>query len=281
MEEKILKEFKHYVKEKYNSVSHTDYFSHLQRYIEFCHQYEYSILDGSGELFLKYKQWLVDIGLSKQNANLKLHTIRIFYKFLYMKGLVNKRATKESYSVLRLFEVIYVGERKEYYIRIGDLDKIIQKATIFFNLENPYHFKSVIYFMYYTGISVNEMIHLKRISIDLDYMKVTLTDRILFFTPKVRDVITQYFQSQPETINAFNLSREMVKRFNEILQKYSTRKKNITLAYLRDCFANMAIRKIGYNSLAYLLGTKSDEILKKYWWFDEKKIEKIYRRKIR
>jgi site-specific recombinase XerD len=71
--------------------------------------------------------------------------------------------------------------------------------------------------MFYTGLRLGEIISLHRKDFDFEkkefklFMSKTKKERIMFFTEKVEKALQEYFTSDPETLNAFNLSYNAVR----------------------------------------------------------------------
>ena len=86
--------------------------------------------------------------------------------------------------------------------------------------------KAILYFLFYTGIRLGELTHLKRNDIDLEkreakiYGEKTHTERKVKFTDEVATIIERYFLSEPEEQNAFNIGREGVRHIFVKLDKH-------------------------------------------------------------
>lgn len=129
--------------------------------------------------------------------------------------------------------------------------------------KNPLKVKAILYFMFYTGVRISEVIYLKREDIDLQEKIARILYRknkeplIVFYPKKVKGILESYFATEPEKENAFNITyenlRDKFKKINPYLKEI-----NFHPHLLRHSFAIMFLMKGGILSeLQDLLGHKS------------------------
>ena len=147
--------------------------------------------------------------------------------------------------------------------------------------------KAIFYFMFYTGISIGEIPLLQRKNIDLiqriakTYREKVKRERLFCFTKKVKDIISSYFEYEPETENAFNISYHgLMSTFRRLKQYF----KDINLHphLFRHSFATMYLSRGGdLASLSKLLGHKKVTTTMRYLGLNIDKIKEIYDKKIK
>lgn len=78
---------------------------------------------------------------------------------------------------------------------------------------NSLKVKTILYFLYYTGVRKSELFALKRKDIDLESRRAKIyepkkrKERMITFSKKLRDLVSKYFAGEDEIENAFNINR--------------------------------------------------------------------------
>lgn len=274
MDKNILKEYKLFIEQNKKSLF---YQNNIRNFLRFCDKYGVDILNPDPQYFKDYGWWLKHNHYSPGMINSCILTLRQFYNFLWVKGLVPFSLYKSTYDVK--MKANYT--KKDDFISIKELDKIISRSVIFLEKKSPKEFKALLYFMYYTGIKLNELYKLKRNDVDLTRCSVKLKNREIFFPQKVKNMLMEYFSSIPEGKNAFNFSEYDNKTYTEIFYKFSPPRKKMSLKNLRNsCISLFMRKKVGYETIRYLLDITKSE-MEKYYKPNLKQIEKIYKRKIK
>jgi len=115
---------------------------------------------------------------------------------------------------------------------------------------NPIKMKAILYFMFYTGLRVSEVVLMKRKNIDLKkrihkfYIQKGKKERLGLITSKKASIFIQhYFSIEPETKNAFNMNYYALKQW---FKNYKCYFKDINFKphLFRHSFATYC-RKIG------------------------------------
>ena len=99
----------------------------------------------------------------------------------------------------------------KYFDEAYFLDKIIPMTEELIG-KDVMKFKAIFYFLFYTGIRSGEIDTLKRSNIDLVnrkakiYVSKTKEEREVYFNEATKSILQEYFDSEPEINNAFNMT---------------------------------------------------------------------------
>jgi len=146
---------------------------------------------------------------------------------------------------------------------------------------NPLKVKAIMYFMFYSGVRLGEIEKLKREDIDLNSRVAKIfgkrkKERIVVFNKPTSAILSSYFVSEPETINAFNIKREALRSIFKTAKPYF---KTIKFRphLLRHSFATMLSNK-GVNSttLQRLMGHEDIKTTQKYIGANTKELKIVY-----
>lgn len=153
--------------------------------------------------------------------------------------------------------------------------------------HKPLKIKAILYFMFFTGIRESEIVSLNRKNINLEkrtakiYNKKGKSEKIVLFTKKVKDIISNYFSTENEITNAFNTSTNAINKMFKKLKPYF---KDINLhAHLfRHSYATH-LRNEGFSieDIKELLGHKNIQSTMIYAHANIKKIKEKYDKKIK
>lgn len=225
----------------------------------------------------KYKNYLIVNGKSPNTITNYIAKVKVLLKKIKVKNINRETLSdyflefKKTYpnintinnckkairSFLRFLE-------KDKYI-VPQSEKIPERLPEFITEEyfennvipviesvspNPLKMKAILYFMFYTGLRVGEIPLLKREHIDLDkriikfYIPKGKKERLgLIVNKKAKQFIQDYFSTEPETTNAFNISYYNLKQW---FKNYKSYFKDINFHphLFRHCFGTYC-RKIG------------------------------------
>lgn len=98
--------------------------------------------------------------------------------------------------------------------------------------QNPLKDKTILYFLFYTGVRQSEMLTIKRKDIDLTTRTVKIyeekkdKEKLTYFPKKITKLVELYFSVEPEEENAFNLKKHTI---NDIFRKLKPHFKDIKL----------------------------------------------------
>lgn len=142
--------------------------------------------------------------------------------------------------------------------------------------------KTLLYFMLYTGLRRNEHYNLKRSDIDLVnkrgkvLMDKTNREKVFFINGFMSQLLQEYFNSEEEKENAFNLEKNAIDYIFRKLQPYFP---NIHLRphLFRHGFGTMLNKeRFNIKEIAILLGHRSLRSTKRYVSFDIENIAEKY-----
>ena len=275
--EELIKDYKKYVIEHNKTLF---YYNYIQNYYKFLYDNKLDNIDNMDNLTKNYISDLVSSTYKNGSKNNILKSINYFYNYLEYKDLI------EENNIERYIKFYKYEKKDENYIDYGDLSYIIKKATYHYKSFNPYKLKAILYFVYFTGVTLEELTDLKREDIDLEKSLVNivkinpskLLPRTIYYPKQLNTIWKLYFNSEKEKTNAFCLDAYQIIVIRTILKKYCLRKKHLTFNLLRDSYANnLARNNIPVNLAQKLLGHRRIDETLLYYKFQEDNIESIYR----
>ena len=153
--------------------------------------------------------------------------------------------------------------------------------------KNPIKIKTILYFMFYTGVRKGELFSLKRDDFDFTnrtvkiYSKKTKEERTVVYPKKIKEMVEYYFRTEMEEENAFNLGKGGVKHIFKIL-KPCFKDINLHSHLLRHSFSIYVLENgVDLDTLKDLLGHKSILTTTIYTNKTVKKIKEIYDKHIK
>ena len=215
-----------------------------------------------------------------------IKAIKLFYKFCVEYNYLPEDFIDRVVSKLKLLKT----ERKiKDFFTKQELAYIVRMGQTFYTCMPPLRLKAVLYFLFYTGLRKSELVNLKRQDIDLEENTVIVRaptknkeERVVFFPDSIKDLLKKYFDSEPERINAFNVTAPMLMHMTNALKRFAPSGKNFTLHSLRHSFANMLAKNMVDIRVAQkLLGHKQIENTMIYYDPDVEIIKEIYKKKIK
>ncbi len=255
-----------------NEIKQFERYLNLQGYSPKC-RYPYLV-----------KQFLQNNSLTKENIE------------NYILNLKNKTTTGHINNIIKALKVyckfkninIELPPIQKTILKIPDSitieyleDEVIPLAELFFE-KRILQVKAILYFMFYTGVRKGEMLYIHRKDFDLNknrvkiYAPKTKNERIVIFPEKVKGIFLDYFNSEKEKNNAFNLTQTTVSNIFKTLKPH-----------LKDCnfrphlFRHSALTMLakGNMNILYiqkLAGHKSIESTKRYIQCKIDDIQDIY-----
>jgi site-specific recombinase XerD len=220
-------------------------------------------------------QYFTDKKYSANSINNVLKSCRDCAKFLKIE--------KHSSQEIRLLEI----ERKlpKYLTYEELLQGIKYYAT--YNMRGMPTAKcnAILKFLFFTGIRKGELLFLKREKIDLVNCSVAIwgqkdkTERIVYFPDKMIKDLTDYFNTEEETTNAFNISLAEINYLAKKIGKYLN--KEISTHTFRHSAGRYMIEKnVSPLILQRILGHSSLQTTLIYACPDDKMAQDIYKKQI-
>jgi len=190
-------------------------------------------------------------------------------RHFYTQFLQVPKEQNEWYKI----KYIKSPRRTPKFLTPEELGEIISKFCSYENrLMPPYKVRVFTTFMYMTGLRKNEILNLKRTDINFGIEekknKCTIKiigkgdkERFVYFSdkysPGLRQQLIDYFQTEPEIQNAFNLTLGQVNYFVRKMNKYLVERK-ITPHLFRHSFAKYLLDKgVPITYISQMLGHSS------------------------
>ena len=207
--------------------------------------------------------------------NLTINALKTFFKFAELNILLPKWAK--------------VTHKKIQSLPMEFVEKKILPAVDYMNFQNPYKVKSILYLMAYTGMRKCEVPLLKRANIDLDnhrlkvYLKKTKKEHIFIFPKKVAIEIKDYFTTEEENINAFNIGQRGVDCIFKKLKMYFKDEVNLFPHLLKKIAITHLhnVCKFTLKEISVMVGISVQTIESHYLDIDMDKIEETYNERIK
>ena len=184
-------------------------------------------------------------------------------------------------------KMLKVEQKLKNYITLDEINKAIKYIATEKSYEYSTKIQAILYFMIYTAIRKSALLLLKRSAFDLEnnlvrvYEPKTKEEKIIPFPDNVKKKLINYFATEKEDINAFNIDEGTLNYlFKGILSKYIgrkvyphlTRSGGITLMFEKGLPPNIIMQIAGHKDL------KTTMI---YARPTQKDIERIYRERIK
>ena len=220
-------------------------------------------------------QYFSDKSYTPNSINNVIKASRDFAKFLKIE--------KHCSTEIRLLEI----DRKDpIYITYEELLQGIKHYSTY-NVRGMSTQKCsiILKFLFFTGIRKGEMINLKREKIDLVNCSVAIwgqkdkTERTVYFPDTIIKELTDYFNSEEEIKNAFNLTITELNYLAKKIGKYLN--KNLSPHIFRhSCATYMTKKNISPLVMQRILGHASLQTTLNYARTDDKMAQEIYKKQI-
>lgn len=162
-------------------------------------------------------------------------------------------------------------------------ENIIEMVDLIFPKEKKV--KAILYFMFYTGVRKSEIYPIRRQDIDLAKNTVKIHDkknkreRIVLFNDKTKKVLKEYFKTEKEKENAFNLGKFGIDHIFRRMKPFFSEIK-LRPHLLRHSFATHLLRKgIGVVYVSKLLGHSNLATTQRYLDCNISYIKQMYEEK--
>lgn len=268
-----------------NDKDHDAYYFPVKKYLEYCEvcAVEY---DNKDEIVFAFLEGFILSLKTKQlaqNTIFKyLNSIRFFYKFLVNRKLIDSVVIEELYKV----KVKREGRKIKEFLTKKELDELIEMAQGWYTAMDMYKMKALLYFMFFTGVRIGEIVNLKRKYINLEEKESIIKlpsknkrERYIYFTKEVKKLVSIYYDTEPENFNAFNVTKPQIRYLIDYLEDFIN--KTITPHTLRHSFAHyLALNEVDIKVAQKLLGHKSLASTEIYYDPTKETVKKIYQNKL-
>jgi site-specific recombinase XerD len=223
-----------------------------------------NLLDLSEDRILKIIQKYVSIlklekNQSNRGINRKLSAIKKFFLFAFKNGLTNK-------NISNLIEMLKTPKTLPKAISISDLKQFIlnidlvidsnKKLSTFKKNFLKVRNRLIIYFLFFTGVRVSELVNIKINEIDFESNTIKVLgkgnkERIVIFSDELKDLINEYLTIRKDFIkdNEYlfislrkkRITPRMIQILFKKLSKLVMKSFNITPHVLRHTFATVML----------------------------------------
>jgi len=219
--------------------------------------------------------------VAKKAENLAEETLNGYIKAIH----AYLRFTKQDNIKLNYFEVPY---KFVDFITLEFLEEqIIPLIPDLFNTSKHLQVKTVLYFMFYSGLRKSEVENLQRKNFDFPnkqlnaYIAKQKTERLLPLNNRIIEIVNIYFNSILETKNAFNIAKGGIDYIFSLLKPNFPDIK-LRPHLLRHSYA-MHLQRNGFSTkeIQYMLGHKNIITTSRYERADDRLIREKFNKNIK
>lgn len=189
-------------------------------------------------------------GLSSESLNLYINAIRKYCKFMNVE--------------IKIPKIFKLTEKIPKYITLEFLEKeILPVLSDLFPAKRILQIKTVLYFMFYSGLRKSEVENLERKNFNFKekeikvYIKKTNEERLIPLNNKMIKILLEYFNSEIEEGNAFNLFYTSIKNIFQTINNNFKNKKIFPHMFRHSFAMHMQKNNFSTREIQYLLGHKN------------------------
>lgn len=210
---------------------------------------------------------------SRNTRNQFIKAGRHFYKFLGIED-----------SEWHKIKLLKIGSKIPDSLTEEEIEKAIAFLITYHSRRmTPIKIRALIHFLFYSGLRKAELLHLKREHFNFEDNIVKVygkgdKERITCFPKKVAKEIQEYFNSEAEEKNAFNVTLGILNYLPRLIGKHLNKK--VYMHLFRHSFARNLINNKGVdlNTISKLLGHSNIATTLIYVNPDEKTIRNTYKK---
>jgi len=184
--------------------------------------------------------------------------------------------------VVELPKTKKVERKPRAYLQEKEIDEILIQVPVIF--QDGQKVKLVLELLFNSGLRPKELYTLKRDNINLIDGKIVLSNtktkssRTVFIPEDLANDIKNYFNTEPEKNNAFNLGEQSISYYCRMISQYMNIK--INPYKWRHNFAHDYLKRSGNDivALSKLLGHTSIETTQIYSDIDEQELQERYKK---
>lgn len=263
-----LEDFKVYLTNLQQSTAYYNYLKIFFEYLETNNiKFEEINKEQLATFFAKYKATTV---------NLFINSGKQFCKFVGIeKHIFFEQKTLKTESRLKI------------YLTLDEIEKAVRQIATYNSRLNASKMEIILLTMFYLGLRKSELVGMKREDFDLVnstvkvYEKKTKKEKRLPFPDKLLKKLIEFFNSEEETINAFNITEpELNYLFREVLSKHLGRQVSPHQArhgagrFMAECGINP-------NVIQKMLGHKDIQTTMRYIEPSQADMERIYKERVK
>lgn len=203
----------------YLNVNHKSkvYLSYIKDFLSFVENNNLKFAELTTENVNKFL--LTKNNLSASGVNNYIKTVTDFYKCLEIEPIYKIKLLRTENKI-------------PTYLTLEELNELVKYGMTYLNgLIEPNKLRTLLYFLFCTGVRKAEILKLRREDINLKDRQVKIklptkgkSERIIPFPRKLVTMLENYFNTEQEDKNAFNLTNaklgHIIKRLNEFTTKH-------------------------------------------------------------
>ncbi len=276
----MLQQFKKYLLIKDYGLH---YYNEMSFFFKYLEQHQLTYLDFSFEIFTDYLLYKKNKNCKEESLNIAIKSIRSFYNYIVTYNDKDKSYIETAYKI----KILQVKRKIFDYLTEEELKELYVFCARYMCWLEPIKVKAVLYILYYTGIRIGEFLNLKRKDIDLKnniiYIRLpnkAKKERKVPFTKKLRPILKEYFATELEECNAFNMTAgKLSNMLINYIKDCKPNNKNVSWHTFRRSFAHwLARNKIDIKVAQKLLGHASLESTAIYYDPDIEEAIHVYRK---
>jgi site-specific recombinase XerD len=275
------------------------YLSYIKKFFAFCKNRKIDLLQMDYHCLSDYICFLKTERYKNTTINAHINAIKSFYKSLEVFEFIESGISLGIDKLKRL----KIDRKIVKFITESEMHEAVSFGMTLCRFIPPIKLKAIIYFLFYTGLRKGELLNLSRKEINLDSKEVTVRTptknrlerkvgipnyiRVIFrkFNNRenfVEDVLKPYFQSEPEDINAFNITVDQLDYLISSIKEFIPEEKQegFSVHTLRHSFGHYAGSKLRLKTLQKLMGHKNLVTTEIYYDPTTDEVLEEYRKKI-
>jgi site-specific recombinase XerD len=265
----ILERYKQYLTAKSQSLN---YYFRMRVFLNFLESKKLDYNNLTQDMIVDF---LNTQKYNEQSKNAFINAGRSFYQFL----------GKEDNDWVKL-KLVKVEYNIPEYLTEDEIEKGIAYLITYHSKRiTPAKLRAIVHFIFYSGARKEEVVNLKRADFDFKDGKIKLygkgkKERCAYFPERIGKEFQEYFDSEPEVDNAFNVKAGKIYYYIKLIGKYLGR--NVYPHLIRHSGARQMLRKgIPISAISGILGHSDIKTTMRYIDMNEEERRNIYKEKMK
>jgi integrase/recombinase XerD len=252
------------------------YYNYTKQWLEFIESKNYDLMNITQTMITEFFTANEYMPNSKNNF---IKSGRNFYKFLEIPD------DKNEWNKIKYLKT---ETQIPQYLSETDLDKAIKYLATYHTQRLPTNKIGILLkFMFYTGLRKGELLELKRENIDVENCSLKVhtikskSEDIVYFPEKIKQELSNYFNSEKEEINAFNVTLAQINYIPRLIAKHLNKKIKVH-TFRHSCGRFLAQEKnISLPIIQKLLRHQNIKTTMLYIQPDEEEIRRFYKSRVK
>ena len=283
----MLREFHQYLKSKGYSDVH---YQNIGLFLDWCKTNKVDVLHLTFDQLTQYRVFLQSYKgrygnvITAGSFNNRVKAIKAFY--LYLKE--SSQIDEKTYQIASKTSYMTLPKKQMTYFTKDEIANMLRDSLSFLRMP-AVKVKAVIYTLFTTGLRKGEFCALKREDIDLKNCRLlvrtpnkTNRERVVFFPDSIAQYVKEYFESEAEEVNAFNMLPHTLTSLFKKMSKFLPYDKRMKVKDMRSSFGMLlAEQGITAEIAQGLLGHSNVNTTRDFYYKPDVRIaEKQYKEKI-